>query len=413
MKKLVFLLLVVVAVAGLLFWLVGDNQATVTLATSGYVMQFGLWTALGLLLITLLLVRLAYAALRALIAPGWRLMNNREQRRDRKILEQSRAGLVALAEGRWSAAQKVLLKTADKLDRKTALICYLGAAEACAKLGDSAEALEILRLAEEAEEANQLAVGLSRASLYSDQNRHEEALAQLQRLHRSSPNHPYVLAKLAQVYRVVGDWDALEKLLPDLLSNKVLDKAAGVDTQVQISVAQLNALSKATDSSKATKVKVLEELWARTKKPVRDAPQVLSEYVRALAAAGEMDTAEATLRRAINKRWDDDLVIQYGQLHGQDTMRQLVTAEGWLRERPNNANLLLTLGRLCKRNKLWGKSRDYLESSLSLANRPTTRAELAIVMANLGENKQSNQLFQSGLLETVGLDKDAVPNPGS
>ena len=77
--------------------------------------------------------------------------------------------------------------------------------------------------------------------------------------------------------------------------------------------------------------------------------------------------------------------------------RQLQAAEGWLKDHPNDPGLLLTLGRLCLQNSLWGKARDYLESSLRLQRNPEACAELARLLAQLGDAERSNQLFQEGL----------------
>ena len=62
-----------------------------------------------------------------------------------------------------------------------------------------------------------------------------------------------------------------------------------------------------------------------------------------------------------------------------------------------DASLLLTLGRLCLQNSLWGKARDYLESSLQVQRNPEACAELARLLAQLGDTERSNQLFQEGL----------------
>jgi hypothetical protein len=57
-------------------------------------------------------------------------------------------------------------------------------------------------------------------------------------------------------------------------------------------------------------------------------------------------------------------------VRGDDPARQLQTAEGWLKDHPQDASLLLTLGRLSLQNRLWGKARDYLESSLRMERNP-------------------------------------------
>jgi HemY protein len=44
-------------------------------------------------------------------------------------------------------------------------------------------------------------------------------------------------------------------------------------------------------------------------------------------------------------------------------LAQIEHCEAWLRERPTDAELALTLGALCLRQKLWGKAQRYLEQA--------------------------------------------------
>ncbi|MDZ4332935.1 MAG: heme biosynthesis protein HemY, partial [Pseudomonas sp.] len=87
----------------------------------------------------------------------------------------------------------------------------------------------------------------------------------------------------------------------------------------------------------------------------------------------------------------------YGLLHGRDLGKQLQAAEGWLKQHPQDAGLLLTLGRLCLHSQLWGKAKDYLESSLAFQRHPETCAELARLLGQQGELERSNSLYQEGL----------------
>ncbi len=99
----------------------------------------------------------------------------------------------------------------------------------------------------------------------------------------------------------------------------------------------------------------------------------------------------------MKREYNSHLARLYGLLRGKDPARQLQTAEGWLKEHPDDPSLLLTLGRLCLQNSLWGKARDYLESSLRVQRNPEACAELARLLAQLGDTERSNQLFQEGL----------------
>jgi uncharacterized protein HemY len=60
---------------------------------------------------------------------------------------------------------------------------------------------------------------------------------------------------------------------------------------------------------------------------------------------------------------------------------------------------------------LWGKARDYLESSLRVQRNPEACAELARLLAQMGDTERSNQLFQEGRL--VGRALAGCPASGA
>ena len=103
-----------------------------------------------------------------------------------------------------------------------------------------------------------------------------------------------------------------------------------------------------------------------------------AEQVRQVGAQGE---AEQVLRTALKRQYESHLARLYGLVRGDDPARQLQTAEDWLKANPQDPSLLLTLGRLSLQNRLWGKARDYLESSLRMERNPETCAELARLLA--------------------------------
>ena len=72
-------------------------------------------------------------------------------------------------------------------------------------------------------------------------------------------------------------------------------------------------------------------------------------------------------------------------------------AESWLSGHPEDPQLLLCLGRLAAREKLWGKSRDYFESSYRADRSAEVCAELGRLLAALGESKVAAAYFREGL----------------
>ena len=69
-----------------------------------------------------------------------------------------------------------------------------------------------------------------------------------------------------------------------------------------------------------------------------------------------------------------------------DTALRIERCEGWLASHPNDAMLLLSLGRLCIRAGLLARAQGYLEASLSIE--PTHSAHLALARLHQALNHQ-------------------------
>ncbi|MCT6631930.1 hypothetical protein N4E61_14655, partial [Staphylococcus aureus] len=63
--------------------------------------------------------------------------------------------------------------------------------------------------------------------------------------------------------------------------------------------------------------------------------------------------------------------------------------------------LLITAGRVCLRNKLWGKSRSYLDAVLRVAPRPAADLELARLSELTQNSDAARQFYKQGLEFTV------------
>jgi HemY protein len=98
----------------------------------------------------------------------------------------------------------------------------------------------------------------------------------------------------------------------------------------------------------------------------------------------------------------------YAECRTPDATRQLETAEGWLVEHSQDATLLYALGRLCERQRLWGKAQTYLEASLALDNQWRTQLALGELFANLERTDEANAHLAAALrLAINALDAPA------
>lgn len=117
-------------------------------------------------------------------------------------------------------------------------------------------------------------------------------------------------------------------------------------------------------------------------------------YVAALAAAafntrGLHDEARGIVEKALDHEWDDRLVRAYRQSAAAEgspeLLAQIERCEQWQTQRPTDAELALTLGTLCLKQKLWGKAQHFLEQALSDAEETTAVREAHLKLAQMHE----------------------------
>lgn len=405
MKRLALYLVLLVVVLGALGWAVAQSPGYVLVTYDRFRYESTLWVTLGLALALWLLALLLNRALGLLMASlGWANPWSRRHRM-RRAARAAREGQRELAEGRWEQALAHLRLAAERDDRP--LAHYLGAARAANELGQHEQADALLERAAQREPEAALAVGLSRARLLIDRGEYPAARDLLESLHREHPRHVQVLRLLQQVQVQLQAWVAIAGLLPELRKLRVLPAARLDELERLAWIAALEQPGSESAEDHGEALGRLQQRWQDVPSRLRGDASVVRSYVDGLVRVGEEARAEEVLQATLRKHYDLDLVERYGRVQGADPARQLGLAEGWLKDHPEDPELLLALGRLAARNRLWGKARDYLEASLRQAHRPETCAELARLLAHLGETERSNHYFQQGL----GLLDRSLPVP--
>ncbi|MCC5868689.1 MAG: heme biosynthesis protein HemY [Gammaproteobacteria bacterium] len=386
-----FGLLVIVAL------LAGAFGAHFLMADRGYVLiRFAGYTIESSVPVLLLAVLLLYAALR-LLAWLWHAPRNlgaaaarySERRRGNRFTR----GLIAYAEGDWRRGERILGKHAGGSDMP--LMHYLTAARAAQLQGASERRDNWLKLAYESTPEATTAVLLTQAELQLAEGQFEETLATLRRIEDRHSDHPQALRLLARLHEQRGDWHELAALLPRLRRRARLP-AAELESLTVNTVSRALAQADLDDTA-------LERIWRGLPRALRQDPRLLRARARALIKLGQTERCEQELRRALTKQtWDADLVLLYGELESADPVRQLRRAEQWLENRPEDAQLLLSCGRLAIRNELWGKARSYLETSLGILPRADTYQVYGKLMSHLGYPDRAADAYRSGLSLVAG-----------
>jgi len=354
--------------------------------------ESGLWTTLAALL-ALVLIGFVFVSLFRMLATSGGMVNPWSRRNRKRRLHSAIArGQVDLAEGRWASAQKHLTLAAE--NEQYPLFYYLGAARAANEQGlyDQSDALLEKALARQPKA--ELAVALNHAQLQVDRADSEGAFSTLEVMHQRYPGNTQVLRQLAGVCVQRQEWPTLVRLLPDLRKHKVMrpEDIAALEQQAVGSRLLSGGLE-----GEATNEVELDSAWQQLSANQRQEPALVLSYAERLRRLGASAKAEEVVRNALKRSYDSHLVRQYGLVAGDTPAKSVAFAESLLKAHPQDPSLLLTLGRLCLQDRLWGKARDYLEASLRCQRNPETCAELARLLAQLGDTQRSNALFQEGL----------------
>lgn len=392
---------------GLVTLFVAVIVALLAMEDPGYVLiAVGEWTIETTLALTVVIILLSFsilyysirAGLNVLAVPG-SLRQWQKQRHEHKAAKSLTRGLIDLAEGQWQTAEKRLMKYVQ--DSDASLLNYLAAARAAQAQGADQRRDHYLKLALENHPSADIAVGLTQAELQLNQHQLEQALATLRHLHQLSPKHPQVLKALAGLYQNLGDWEHLLEMVPLLRKQKVMSADMINDLSQQAYLRLLQGTNLYSE---------LSAIWTRIPESFRESEVLLTAYVRQLLKMGESDLAEPLLRHALRRQFSETLLMLYGKIESAEPSRQLALVESLLVEHERDAIALLTAGRLCLRNKLWGKARSYLEASVNAQPNIEAYNELGNLLERMGEGAAAAECFREGLTLVPGCEQTTPIN---
>lgn len=385
MKRLLIYLLILLASV----WLgikIHLSAGYVLIAYQGWSVETTLWFAL---LALLMLFFLLYAFLRCgkfVSTLPSKIKSWINQHQERQARAQTIAGLSELIKGYWGLAEKKLINAAKNSDM--ALMNYVAAAHAAQRQSAYERRNNYLRLAQQLSPKNSFAVELVQARLQVTSNQLEGALATLYHLKELNPKHQLVLQLLQQVYVKLNDWNSLRDLLPTLRKRKVLPA-------VELSNLEHQVYAKLLDTITPNAVEELKEFWHSIPKYLQRNPTILAVYIDHLLAHHEFNNAETLLRKMLAHTWDENLVKRYSLITSSDPVKHLALAESWIKPHASTA-LFLCLGKICKRQMLWGKARYYLDKSAKLSPAREVYYELGEIMEEQNDTAAALVYYRKG-----------------
>jgi len=363
---------------------------------AGYRIETTAWFALIAILLSWVLV---YFSMRLLsnLRLDRKLVSWQKSRSKRAADLQLESGIYQLAKGDFKAASRLFQKSASKSTFPA--LNWLLAAYASHLSGKRDECDRWLVNAENAEGANLLLTPLLQAKLQLQRDEPEKALATLNRIANTNKS-PIQLELMRQVLTELQDWKQLDTVLLNV-------KKLGANHSGAINQAEKDLCLEhfALMDSEA-----LNRKWKEISTVLKKDSQIVLAYCHRLAELGLENQAEQSLQKAINQKFDSELLIGYGLLLA-DSKAQLITAERWLREKPADANLLVSLGRLSLRNQYWGKAQEYFNLAVDISSHPIAHAELGRFYAARKEYAKSIFHYESCMIAGHQLPETPLPEP--
>ena len=385
-----------------------DDRGYVMVVYNHMTFESTLWGLLLLILIVIVVTSATLMFANVLRNISTAIFPITRNARKKRAAQLSQKGLSEFSCGNWKKAEKLLMQAVE--NGETPLINYLSAARAAHESGNSEASTQYLRKADQQVPGAELAIGITQAQLQLSGGQLEQALATLKNLRKKAPHHAYILKLLQKVYMRLSDWESVTEILPKLKKSKIIDDSElqALEKQAFDALFEQAFRKGKSQTSFDKKVQPANNVWNKLSFQQRRNPTMLFRYTETLVNLGAEKKAEQLLRENLSHYYSHNLIHLYGQIKGADLKKQLLTAEALLSERTSDPELLLTLGRLCIRNRLWEKAKEYFEASLKLRKCIDVYNELGRLSAHLEDYAQSSRYFREGLNQSAG---SIVPLP--
>ena len=304
------------------------------------------------------------------------------ERKAREALEQS---LQALYEGRFGRAVKLAARAYDLGQWRT--LAALVAARASQRMRNFALRDTWIAKARAGEPDWRQATLTAEAELLLEERRYDEARSVLLELHAGGARHIATLSALLRAEQGLGNWSEVVRIARLLEKRDAMPREAldGIVVNARIATLSLKAL----DS------RALAEYWRSIPVAEQRRARIAGAAAGAWMQLGDGRAAQLAIENALAAAWEPDLVLLYGECGDDEAIARIERAEAWLKDRPQDADLLLTLGRLCAKRELWGKARSYLEASIGLSPVRDAHIELARLCDRIGLAGEADRHYRA------------------
>jgi len=287
-----------------------------------------------------------------------------------------REAMKALFEGRFVQAEKSAVQ-AQTLPENAGNAALIGA-RAAHSLSQMARRDAFLASLEK-DESFRTARLMTRLELLVRDQQVRPALEVLEELNASGTRHVQAQRWALKAHRQAGNWGEVLRLVQSLDKHHAI-RPVLANRLRKLAYADLFSPDQHDAES-------IELLWQKVPEADRQHPYVAMRAAKTFHACGQGDRARELLVAAMAAGFDDRLVKAYrtcaAESGSEALLKQIENAENWMNTNPADPELMLTLGALCFREKLWGKAQSYLERVIYNQKDSTLLREAHLLLAQL------------------------------
>ncbi|TDR23447.1 heme biosynthesis HemY N-terminal domain-containing protein [Marinicella litoralis] len=342
--KIVILILLLLLAAWLTPKLI-NNPGLIQIELLGYQIQMTAIAAGILLVLVFLSIWLVFGLLKAPKKAVHHLTANQSRKKFAR-------GLLALSEGKWSQAEKLLLASAEK--SPTPELSYMAAARAAVAQNNLEQAEAHLDLAEKVID-NPLTVDLTRCEIWIKSGQAERALPLLETILKTYPNNPRAVHLLTQASQQTQDWKLLQNTIPKAEKLKLINHQQSNQLKQQVTMARF---AEAADQAE------LQDIWQNLSK--KQQSKYSHTYCENGLRLGAYQEITSHIEKAQKYQFDEQLVAYWSALP-HNLNHRLKVAEKWLVQHPKKASVLLCNAKLQMAKKQWDKAESLLLEVLKVA----------------------------------------------
>ncbi|MDR3429761.1 MULTISPECIES: heme biosynthesis HemY N-terminal domain-containing protein [Silvimonas] len=347
------------------------------------------------ILLVLITVAVIYAVTRLVRELGGlpvRVKRYRERQAQDASIKLERESRIAFHEGRYQRAERLAGEAfAASRNHEAIAVNGLLAARAAHAMRDFGKRDRYFADLKQKLSPQHLALAMTMAELYLDERRYADADAAIAEARAVSPKLTAAMRLELRLRQREDNPQAILRLCEQLAKTDALDAAQAARIRAQALLSLL--------ASHALAGRELKNWWAKLSAEDKALPQITTAVVDQFAEQGAPTEARSVIEDALGKRWSSELVERYGRLDlpAEDRVGQLQQAEAWLTSHPEDSQLLLTLGRLCRARGLWGKAQNYLEACLAVEKTAVVHAELAELLERLDRHDDAARHYRAAL----------------